>query len=153
MAFPCSEYTVRDGHRQYANVLEVTVMSGVACDVFNLEVADDHTYVANGVVVHNCDLLAETDAYGYGPGMYPPDKWPVAPHPHCACSAGEVIMRPPSEWAQPKGPSRPLDIDPSDQRHTARWAERWTDRTRERYQQTFAAILAEADRFATLRAA
>lgn len=26
----------------------------IECEVFNLEVEDDHTYVANGVVVHNC---------------------------------------------------------------------------------------------------
>lgn len=31
--------------------------------VYNFEVADDHTYVADSIVVHNCDFLASGDTY------------------------------------------------------------------------------------------
>lgn len=47
-----------------------------------------------------CDDLANADEYGYGPGFYPPDKWPTAPHPNCACYAGDVVFHPVSEWQQ-----------------------------------------------------
>ncbi len=40
-------------------------------EVFNLEVQDDHSYVANGLVVHNCDLLAAQNLHGLGQGVYP----------------------------------------------------------------------------------
>lgn len=52
-------------------------------DVFNLEVEDDHSYVANGIVVHNCDLLAEQNLHGLGPGVYPTREqtpWPAHPN-------------------------------------------------------------------------
>lgn len=29
-------------------------MHHIQCEVYNLEVEDDHTYVANGMLVHNC---------------------------------------------------------------------------------------------------
>lgn len=49
-----------------------------------------------------CDILAESDLYGYGPGMYPPHDWPAGPHPFCGCTqAGPVRVRPPSTWNQP----------------------------------------------------
>lgn len=94
-----------------------------------------------------CDMLAETDAYGYGPGYYPPDKWPVGPHPHCGCMAGAVAIRPPEEWARDKPASRPLGIDPRDAQHTERWSEEWSEKARERYQQVFATTIAEAEAF------
>ena len=52
-------------------------------DVFNIEVADDHSYIAAGVVVHNCDLLAAQNLYGLGAGVYPDAKtcpWPAHPN-------------------------------------------------------------------------
>lgn len=56
-----------------------------------------------------CDVLAETDAYGLGPGMYPPRAFPDGPHPHCGCTQGRVRSRRPSEWGQPPGPlPRPI---------------------------------------------
>lgn len=59
--------------------------------VFNIEVEGDHTYVANGFVVHNCDLLANQNLYGLGPGGYPPDAVPRTPHPSCLCSQTAII--------------------------------------------------------------
>lgn len=32
-------------------------------DVYNFEVEDDHTYIADSIVVHNCDFLASGDTY------------------------------------------------------------------------------------------
>lgn len=44
-----------------------------------------------------CDDLATADV-GHGPGYYPMDEWPVAPHPNCACYAGDVKLKPIGEW-------------------------------------------------------
>lgn len=100
-----------------------------------------------------CDMLAEQNAFGYGPGFYPAGRFPVAPHSHCACYAGRAIFRPPSEWNQPKPSARPLEIDPANERYTAPWADQWTEKERQRYQQQFAAILAESNRTRARRAA
>lgn len=32
-----------------------------------------------------CENLATADLYGLGPGVYPADKAPIMPHPHCRC--------------------------------------------------------------------
>lgn len=93
--------------------------------------------------VDECDLFAETDAYGYGAGFYPPDRWPVNPHPHCLCSPGAAQLRRPSEWGTPKPPSNALRIDPTDPHWTDRYAAVWSERERERNQEMFAAILKE----------
>lgn len=61
--------------------------------VYNLEVAGDHTYFANGVLVHNCDLLANQNLFGLGPGGYPADHLPDTPHTNCTCSAIAIIDR------------------------------------------------------------
>lgn len=58
-------------------------MAATGETVFNLEVADDHSYVANGIVVHNCDLLATQNLHGLGPGVYPDRErtpWPAHPN-------------------------------------------------------------------------
>lgn len=49
-----------------------------------------------------CTVLAEIDVYGYGPGYYPPEYWPLAPHPNCQCTQGTVLFRPISEWNRPR---------------------------------------------------
>ncbi len=41
-------------HYIYIPILSVEVEEDQELEVFNLEVAEEHTYVANGVVVHNC---------------------------------------------------------------------------------------------------
>lgn len=51
----------------------------------------------NHVTGCECEDIAAEDI-GYGPGFYPPEQWPVAPHPNCACYAGEVLFKPVSEW-------------------------------------------------------
>ena len=40
-------------------------------------------------VPDECDDLAAADV-GYGPGMYPPEEWPDAPHPNCQCGQGDI---------------------------------------------------------------
>lgn len=49
--------------------------------VFNLEVEDDHSYVAGGWVVHNCDVYASANLHGLGPGVYPKGAHPYPAHP------------------------------------------------------------------------
>lgn len=50
-------------------------------EVFNLEVDEDHSYVAGGFVVHNCDLHASANLHGFGPGVYPRGRHPYPAHP------------------------------------------------------------------------
>lgn len=49
--------------------------------VFNLEVEEDHSYVAGGFVVHNCDMYAAANLHGLGPGVYPQGAHPYPAHP------------------------------------------------------------------------
>jgi len=41
------------------------------------------------VVEDDCDDVANADV-GYGPGWYPPEEWPAAPHPNCQCGQGDI---------------------------------------------------------------
>ncbi|MHC1728078.1 MAG: hypothetical protein AB9866_19090 [Syntrophobacteraceae bacterium] len=50
--------------------------------VYNLEVEEDNSYFANGIAVHNCDILASQDTIGEGPGIY---KKAPNRHPRCMC--------------------------------------------------------------------
>jgi ABC-type amino acid transport substrate-binding protein len=59
-----------------------------------------------------CDGLARSDFYGFGPGYYDPRVWPIAPHPHCGCYQGDVLMRPVSEWTSARGAVRPILGEP-----------------------------------------
>lgn len=58
-----------------------------------------------------CDLLAEGDFYGLGPGVYDPRAVPGKPHPRCLCYLRE-ILRPVSEWGKPRGPVPARILDP-----------------------------------------
>lgn len=40
-----------------------------------------------------CDIMANQDLYGLGPGGYPKDAVPEHPHAHCACTLASVIDR------------------------------------------------------------
>jgi IMP dehydrogenase/GMP reductase len=51
-----------DENYVYAPVLSVEVEEDQALEVFNLEVEEDHTYVANRVAVHNCTTRVVTGA-------------------------------------------------------------------------------------------
>jgi hypothetical protein len=37
-----------------------------------------------------CDLYAEQDLHGYGPGVYHPENVPQKPHPHCLCQLTSI---------------------------------------------------------------
>lgn len=64
----------------------------------------------SGVTPDECDLLAKTDYYGLGPGVYPVDQVPAPPHPFDRCEMIPVT-RPTSELNQPK-PQPNLRLDP-----------------------------------------
>jgi hypothetical protein len=78
----------------------------------------------------DCDVLAQSDWFGFGPGWFDVRQWPGAPHPFCACYQGGVRLRPASEWrldrdAAPEGVQDGLRMFTS---------EGWTARATQRYQ-------------------
>lgn len=79
-----------------------------------------------------CDMLAEADLYGFGPGFYPPEAFPLAPHPFCACTQGEVILRPVDEWDEPR--EEPPEPDPEG---LPPMPEDWSDARQTRAAETF----------------
>lgn len=48
-----------------------------------------------------CDIFAEQDLFGLGPGIYPPNRIPPRPHPNDRCFMTEVL-RPIEAWDTPK---------------------------------------------------
>lgn len=51
-----------------------------------------------------CDDYAEEDRFGLGPGMWPVDRWPDAPHPYCACvQGGPVVYMDIGDWLVTQG--------------------------------------------------
>jgi hypothetical protein len=78
----------------------------------------------------HCDALALLDLHGYGPGFFPHDAWPLAPHPHCACTqGGPTKYRPVSEWNKPKEPGRPIQANVHDHDlYPSEWKDHWTPR-------------------------
>ncbi len=51
-----------------------------------------------------CDIVAEADPHGYGPGIYHPETVPPLLHPYCQCWC-RAVLRPPEEWGDPKRPA------------------------------------------------
>lgn len=63
--------------------------------VYNLEVEDDQSYVAGGLVVHNCDRLASVE-FGLGKGVFPKKLYPRSVgHPNCLCTIIPVTRKNP----------------------------------------------------------
>jgi hypothetical protein len=57
-----------------------------------------------------CDVYAEADDHGLGPGVYFAETLPARPHPFCLCSL-EYVTRPPEDWDKPKPePSSPKEL-------------------------------------------
>jgi hypothetical protein len=78
-------------------------------------------------VLDECDVLATFDFYGFGPGMYPPEFWPLAPHPFCACvQGGPVLFRRPSEWGAPRPPAPALRLHPATIAFPDEYERAWT---------------------------
>lgn len=60
-----------------------------------------------------CEVFASEDLYGHGAGIFDPRNLPPRPHPHCFCNHID-ILRPPSEWGQPRGELPELKEAPED---------------------------------------
>lgn len=58
----------------------------------------------------SCDAAAALDAYGFGPGRYPPERVPTRFHPRCLCAFTHEL-RPPAEWGMPRGRTPMRDVD------------------------------------------
>lgn len=48
-----------------------------------------------------CDICAQANYHGFGPGLYHPRTVPPLQHQFCQCST-QKVLRPPTEWTQPK---------------------------------------------------
>jgi hypothetical protein len=94
-----------------------------------------------------CDLLANQDLHGLGPGGYPKDEYPDTPHAHCLCGPESItdpyfFRRQVAERDGLEAPPRPWESD------THATAEEWllrqpTAAQREVLGPTRAAILAD----------
>ncbi|HLM69335.1 MAG TPA: hypothetical protein VK358_17475, partial [Longimicrobium sp.] len=60
-----------------------------------------------------CDVAAEADLFGLGPGCYPPERVPARFHPRCLCPFSHEL-RPMTDWGSPR-PQYPA------------WAGSWSD--------------------------
>jgi hypothetical protein len=78
-------------------IVEVCELDYSSKPVYNLGVSGDHSYVAGGFVVHNCDYLEQADLYGYGEGLYHPAAVPSLIHPHCQCRV-ETVLKDPEDY-------------------------------------------------------
>lgn len=74
-----------------------------------------------------CDLIAGADLYGFGPGFYPPDRWPLAAHPHDQCYAGAVKMREPKDWVKPPPEAPDMAMNPAEVDTPAGWSDAYTE--------------------------
>jgi len=60
-----------------------------------------------------CDVLAQADLYGWGPGLYHPSTVPALPHPWCECRIEVTTKRPsqrPTGSEEREVPDRPEDV-------------------------------------------
>lgn len=81
--------------------------------------------------VDECDDLAEMDYYGYGAGYYPPEDWPLAPHPFCACTQGGPLkFRPVEDWGTAPTPTPEPRFDVHDLQGRAGYTPARIDRQR-----------------------
>lgn len=96
-----------------------------------------------------CDVLSSMNAYGFGPGFYPVEYWPAAPHPHCGCYQGEVLQRMPSEWGKPRVTPPPIGRDGLSKMDDALKAvgtkAKWTPNRMMRARETTLGIVREAE--------
>ncbi len=110
-------YSIKARECPYMEVIKLTDMqyfNAKGLMVYNLKVACDNSYFANGVAVHNCTDMAADTSHG-DPGFYPKGKEPVRPHPQCFCNAISSYEDPEKfterlrEWRD--NPSLHSDID------------------------------------------
>jgi hypothetical protein len=96
--------------------------TGRVVDVVQWQLSGNH-----GDQFDECDVLAQSDWFGAGPGWFDVRQWPSAPHPFCGCYQGAVQLRPIAEWRQPRGEVPALRDDVSLFRSSA-----WTARAESR---------------------
>ncbi len=77
-----------------------------------------------------CDIVAEADPHGYGPGIYHPETVPPLLHPYCQCRR-RAVLRPPEEWGTPKRP-KPEPKEITEEEAARILAKNTTERSRRR---------------------
>jgi hypothetical protein len=96
-------------HTTIIQNIEIIDSSGET--VYNLGVAEDNSYFANGLAVHNCDVWASQDIDGLGAGNYLPENVPID-HPHGLCFTVTILKDYPEMQFVSKEP-RPEDVHTS----------------------------------------
>jgi hypothetical protein len=84
------------------------------------------TTIAHGAP-DECDIIANQDDYGLGPGGYPAGSLPTNPHPHCTCSVVAIVdaQHFKRELAKLKGTAQPAQPWISGKRETGQsWVKR-----------------------------
>ncbi len=66
-----------------------------------------------------CDVLAEQDWYGLGPGGFPPPAFPSPPHPYDQCGR-KHMLKDPRDWGKPRAPYRRPDYQDVENKHSSK---------------------------------
>lgn len=85
--------------------------AGIQAAIDSPVVAAIHWFLSNRHAHRcECDVLAEQDLFGLGPGHYDPRHVPARPHPRCLCGRRHVL-RPVHEWGSPRAEAPALRVD------------------------------------------
>lgn len=97
-------------HRAYTDRTAVEIMADPKLDYVKIELSVTHPRP------DICDLIAEADYYGMGPGVYPKAEAPKPPfHPFCRCVAVPVAWAPDTPKKKPNAERDYLNRLPLDE--------------------------------------
>jgi hypothetical protein len=101
---------------------------GVVC--FQWTLSNRHaSSLHGGSRMDVCDILANANAYGLGPGRYPAAHVPKLPHPNCICSVHAVIDRAHFDRTSEEG-RVPKDMQDHESPDAAGWLKQHPDKAR-----------------------
>lgn len=86
---------------------KVAAAESPVVDVLQWEVSGRHAGLPSSPDV--CDVAAEADLQGLGPGRYHKATVPSLLHPHCACRTRKILLDP-SEWGKEPRPVPPVRL-------------------------------------------
>lgn len=109
-------------------VKQMAEKPGVVC--FQWTLSNRHASALHGGSrMDVCDILANANAYGLGPGRYPAAHVPKLPHPNCLCTVHAVIDR--QHFDRPADAGRvPEDMQDHESPDAAGWLKANPERAR-----------------------